>query len=206
MVRPGRRRRGALRREDHGLGTMVRLALRRGHTGLPSGSLVSQGHRIPALNVMLATVNGAFHYRLLTNRTVTWRWMFGLSAMDIVLITANIAVSGRFDNYIFITYYPALGAFAVIFTSFRLNMAWVTATAAANSAVSFAVGAGLDLDAGDERALAARVAGMYLIVVGINLISDSISRYSVRVTSSTAASTCRRSGCPEPARPTRCVP
>ena len=123
------------------------------------------------LNVMLATVNGAFHYRLLTNRPVTWRWMFGLSAMDIVLITANIAVSGRFDNYIFITYYPALGAFAVIFTSFRLNMAWVTATAAANSAVSFAVGAGLDLDAGDERALAARVAGMYLIVVGINLIA-----------------------------------
>ena len=122
------------------------------------------------LNVVLATVNGAFHYRLLTNRPVTWRWMFGLSAMDIALITANIAVSGRFDSYIFIAYYPALGAFAVIFTSFRLNMAWVTATAAAHSAVSLAVGAGLDLDAGDERALAARVAGMFLIVVGINLI------------------------------------
>ena len=122
------------------------------------------------LNITLATVNGALHYRLLANRPVTWRWMFGLSAMDIALITANIAVSGRFDNYIFIAYYPALGAFAVIFTSFRLNMAWVAATAAAHSAVSFAVGAGLDLDAGDERALAARVAGMFLIVVGINLI------------------------------------
>ena len=122
------------------------------------------------LNVVLATVNGAFHYRLLTNRPVTWRWMFGLSAMSMALITANIAVSGRFDSYIFIAYYPALGAFAVIFTSFRLNMAWVTATAAAHSAVSLAVGAGLDLDAGDERALAARVAGMFLIVVGINLI------------------------------------
>ena len=122
------------------------------------------------LNVVLATVNGAFHYRLLKNRPVTWQWMVGLSAMDIALITANIAVSGRFDNFIFIAYYPALGAVAVIFTSFRLNMAWVTATAAAHSAVSFAVGAGLDLDAGDERALAARVAGMFLIVVGINLI------------------------------------
>ena len=122
------------------------------------------------LNVILAAVNGAFHHRLLTNRPVTWRWMFGLSAMDIVLITANIAVSGRFDNYIFITYYPALGAFAVIFTSFRFNMAWVTATAVAHSVVSLAVGSGLDLAEGDERALAARVAGMYLIVVGINLI------------------------------------
>ena len=122
------------------------------------------------LNVVLATINGVFHYRLLTNRPITWRWMVVISAMDIALITANIAVSGRFDNYIFISYYPALGAVAVIFTSFRLNMAWVTATAAAHSAVSFAAGAGLDLDAGDERALAARVAGMFLIVVGINLV------------------------------------
>ena len=122
------------------------------------------------LNVMLATLNGVFHYRLLTNRPVTWRWMVGLSAMDIALITANIAVSGRFDNYIFLTYYPALGAIAVIFTSFRVNMAWATAAAAAHTAVSLGVGSGLDLAAGDERALAARVAAMYLIVVGINLI------------------------------------
>ena len=117
------------------------------------------------LNVTLATLNGLFHYRLLTNRPVTWRWMVGLSAMDIALITANIAVSGRFDNYIFLTYYPALSAIAVIFTSFRVNMAWATAAAAAHTAVSLGVGSGLDLNAGDERALAARVAAMYLIVV-----------------------------------------
>ena len=100
------------------------------------------------LNVMLAALNGVFHYRLLTNRPVTWRWMVGLSAMDIALITANIAVSGRFDNYIFITYYPTLGAFAVIFTSFRFNMAWATVAAASHTAVSLGVGSGLDLGAG----------------------------------------------------------
>ena len=122
------------------------------------------------LNVILAAVNGVFHHRLLTNRPVTWRWMVWLSAMDIALITANIAVSGRFDNYIFLTYYPALGAIAVIFTSFRLNVAWATAAAAAHTAVSLGVGSGLDLDVGDERALVARVVAMYLIVVGINLI------------------------------------
>ena len=116
------------------------------------------------LNVMLAALNGVFHYRLLTNRPVTSRWMVGLSAMDIALITANIAVSGRFDNYIFLTYYPALGAIAVIFKSYRLNMTWTTAAAAAHTAVSLGVGSGLDLEAGDERALAARVAAMYLIV------------------------------------------
>ena len=122
------------------------------------------------LNVMLATLNGVFHYRILTNRPVTWHWMLALSALDIALITANIVVSGRFDNYIFITYYPALGAFAVIFTSFRLNIAWATVAAASLAAVSLAVGSGLDLDAGDDRALAARVAAMYLTVLGVNLI------------------------------------
>ena len=69
------------------------------------------------LNVSLAAINGVVHYRLLTNRPVTWRWMLALSAMDIALITANIAVGGRFDNLIFVTYYPALAIFAVAFSS-----------------------------------------------------------------------------------------
>ena len=49
MVRLGRRRRGALRREGHGLGAMDRLVLRRRLAGLPPGSLVSRGHRIRPL-------------------------------------------------------------------------------------------------------------------------------------------------------------
>ena len=47
--RPGRRRRGALRREGHGLGAMVRLAHWRRLAGLPPGSLVSRGHRVRPL-------------------------------------------------------------------------------------------------------------------------------------------------------------
>ena len=46
------------------------------------------------LHVPLVTLNGLVHYRLLTNRPVTWRWMFALSAMDIVLITADIVIGG----------------------------------------------------------------------------------------------------------------
>ncbi len=123
------------------------------------------------LNVSLATINGVFHFRLLTNRPVTWRWMLALSAMDMALITANIVVSGRFDNFIFIIYYPALSLFAVVFISFWMNMAWTTMVAAAHSVVSVVAGSGLDLGMGDERALIARVAAMYLIVVGIVLIT-----------------------------------
>ena len=123
------------------------------------------------LNVSLATINGVFHFRLLTNRPVTWRWMLALSAMDMALITANIVVSGRFDSYIFIIYYPALSLFAVVFISFWMNMAWTTMVAAAHTVVSVVAGSGLDLGMGDERALIARVAAMYLIVVGIVLIT-----------------------------------
>ena len=100
------------------------------------------------LSVSLAVVNGVVHYRLLTNRPVTWRWMLALGAMDIALITANIAVGGRFDNLIFVTYYPALAIFAVAFSSLRLILAWVTATAVAYSLVSVTAGPGLDIRSG----------------------------------------------------------
>ena len=122
------------------------------------------------LNVALATINGVVHYRLLTHRPITWRWMLGLSAIDLALITASIVASGRFDSYHFILYYPALALFAVVFTSFRVNLTWTTAAAAALIVVSLVTGSGLDLDAGDDRRLFARVAAMYLMVVGISLV------------------------------------
>ena len=122
------------------------------------------------LNATLAVVNGILHYRILRKRPVTWRWMLAISAADIVLITSNIALLGTFDNYVFVIYYPALAAFAMVFTIFWLSIAWTTATAIAYTVVSAAVGSGLDLTTGDERDLFARVATMYLIVVGISLI------------------------------------
>ena len=122
------------------------------------------------LNVSLATINGVIHYRLLKNRPVTWRWMLALSAMDISLITAYVAVSGRFDNYIFITYYPALAIFAVVFSSLWLILAWVTATAVVYSLVGVVAGPGLDLEVGQENVLVARLSVMFLVAVGISLI------------------------------------
>ena len=122
------------------------------------------------LNVALAAINGIVHYRLLTHRPITWRWMLGLSAIDLALITASVVASGRFDSYHFILYYPALALFAVVFTSFRVNLTWTTAAAAALIVVSLVTGSGPDMDAGDDRRLFARVAAMYLMVVGISLV------------------------------------
>ena len=122
------------------------------------------------LSVLLATINGVVHYRLLTNGPVTWRWMLALSAIDIALITGNIAVSGRFEGFIFVAYYPALAIFAVVFSSLWLILAWVTATALVYCLVGVAAGPGLDLELAQDQVLAARLSVMYLVAVGVSLI------------------------------------
>ena len=109
------------------------------------------------LQVTLVALNGLVHYRLLTNRPVTWRWMLALSAMDIALGTASIVIAPGVDSLIFVAYYPALALFALVFTSVRLGLAWTTMAAAAYSVVSLSVGSGLDRDAGDEKAPVARL-------------------------------------------------
>ena len=111
------------------------------------------------------------HFRLLTNRPVTWRWMLLLSAMDIALATSSISVGPGFDSYVFVAYYPALALFAVVFTSLWLSLAWTTMTAVAYALVCWRVGVGLDVDAGDEKVLLGRLAAMYALVLCVSLIT-----------------------------------
>ena len=87
------------------------------------------------------------------------------------LITANVAIAGRFHGFIFLAYYPALGAFALVFPLVGLGLAWATTAAVAYSVVSLSVGAGPDFDGGDEKALVARLVMMYAMVLGIGLIT-----------------------------------
>ena len=123
------------------------------------------------LMVPLVALNGLVHFRLRTNRPVTWRWMLLLSAMDIALATSSVSVGPGFDSYVFVAYYPALALFAVVFTSLRLSLAWTTMTAVAYALVCWRVGAGLDIDAGDEKVLLGRLAAMYGLVLCVSLIT-----------------------------------
>ena len=122
------------------------------------------------LHGALMVFNGLVHYRLLTNRPVTWRWLLALSIMDICLVAGNAVVRGGFDNYVFLGFYPALGAFAAVFSSLRLVFAWTTTAAVIYSLVSVMAGPGLNLDAGDEKVLMVRIAVMYFTAVGVSLI------------------------------------
>ena len=123
------------------------------------------------LMVPLVALNGSVHFRLRTNRPVTWRWMLLLSALDIALATSSISVGPGFDSYVFVAYYPALALFAVVFTPLWLSLAWTTLTAVAYALVCWRVGAGLDVDAGDEKVLLGRLAAMYALVLCVSLIT-----------------------------------
>ena len=122
------------------------------------------------LAVPLVALNGYFHYRILMDRTVTWRWLLFMSAMDIAVITAVVVIGGEFHLFAYVSYYPALALFAVVFTSLWLSLAWTTVVAAVYAVVSL-LGPGLDLDAGQEKALLARVVAMYGTVACVSLIA-----------------------------------
>ena len=124
-----------------------------------------------SIPVLLGISNGLVHHRILTNRPVTWRWMLFLNATDMVLITAGVVIDGGFTSLIFLAYYPSLAVFAVVFSSHWLSLAWTTTVAVAYAVVCLTVDSSLDLDAGNEKVLMARLAVMYLMVLGLSFIT-----------------------------------
>ena len=124
----------------------------------------------PLLLLVLIGFNGYLHHRLPSDRPVTWRWPVALYALDLLLISAAAVLSDGFGHgFLHLFYYPALAGLAVLFTSFRFNMIWVTIVSVAYVALSLNVGDGLDVEAKDEKALLARVVVMYAVVAVVNL-------------------------------------
>ena len=91
--------------------------------------------------------------------------------MDIALITASVVVDGGFDTFLFLPYYPALAAFAAVFTSAVLNLIWTTVTASMYVGVSLTVGSGVAFDGINEKMLLSRVIAMFGVVLAVNLIT-----------------------------------
>ena len=58
----------------------------------------------------------------------------------------------------------------VVFTSLWLGLAWTTLTVGAYALVCLTVDSGFDVGAGHEKALIARLAAMYVLVLGLMLI------------------------------------
>ena len=124
----------------------------------------------PLLLLVLIGFNGYIHYRLLSNRPITWHWPVALYTLDVFLVSAAATLSDGFSHsFHHLFYYPALAGLAVLFNSLRLNMAWVTMASVVYVAISLTVGDGIDIEAGDEKALLARITVMYAVVAAVNL-------------------------------------
>ena len=121
----------------------------------------------------LVALNGFLHHRLRTKKPVTWRWVMGLMATDVALLSATIVVGGGFNHFFYhLLYYPVLAGYAAIFTSFRLTMVWVTVVSVIYLAISLTVGSGVDIENGLEKALLARIFVMYTVAASVNLIAS----------------------------------
>ena len=91
----------------------------------------------PLLLLVLIGFIGYLHYRVLSNRPITWHWLVALYTLDVILISVAAALSDGFSHsFLHLFYYPALAGLAVLFTSFRLNMAWVTMASLVYVAIS----------------------------------------------------------------------
>ncbi len=126
----------------------------------------------PLLLVLLVALNGLVHYRLVTGRPVTWRWLLLLSAMDIALATTGVVFQGGFEEgFVFVAYYPALALFVVVFPSLWLGLAWTTMTAVVYAVAVLTVSPPLNLIADDGKELVVRIAAMYALVLCVSLIA-----------------------------------
>ena len=124
------------------------------------------------LFLLLVAFNGYTHYRLVTNKTITWRWILGLSAMDLTMVSVATVIGGGFSHYfLHLLYYPPLAGYALVFTSFRLTMVCVTVVSAMYLAISLTVEEGIDMGAREEKPLLARIFVMYAVAATVNLIS-----------------------------------
>ena len=124
------------------------------------------------LYLVLVGFSAYVHYRLASGKKITWRWIFALCTLDVVLITAGTVLGGGFGHYFFhLLYYTVLAGFGAFFTSFRLNMAFVTVVAVLYLVISLTVGDGVDLAAREEKPLFARIVVMYGVVAAVNLVS-----------------------------------
>ena len=121
------------------------------------------------LVVALGALNGALHYRLITDRPVARHHVLGTGAIDVVVITAAIIAHGGFISYLFVAYFPAIVIFTVV-GSPTLSLVSVTIVAGIYAIVCLTVDPGMDFDARDEKALLWRIVVMYAVVAGVAMI------------------------------------
>lgn len=123
------------------------------------------------LAVPPAVANAYVTWRIKAGRPVTAWYVYASSVLDMVVVTAGVAINGGFANTLFVFYYPILIGFSVVFHRRRIAFGLATLGIGAYVMVSQSVSQGVDIDASEERVLIARVVSMAAVVIAANLIT-----------------------------------
>ena len=118
----------------------------------------------------LLALNGYLLYRIEAKRTASWRWVLGLSAMDLAMLTGGLAVSIEFGDTFFVLYYAALAMFAAVCASLWLSFAGATAIAGIYLTLSVTSESG-SLQIEGKEALLANIIAIYAVVAAVGLVS-----------------------------------
>ena len=125
---------------------------------------------VDLIGLSLAVMNVRLHLKLRRGQRINRSAAVAMSLFDVIAITCGLAITNRFENTFFILYYPALMGLALVTASFSLSVLFVTLAATAYATLSLALSPGIDIDAGDDRRMAARLMVMYALVIAANLI------------------------------------
>ena len=126
---------------------------------------------IVMFGALLLAVNTYILYRIEVRRTVTWRWVLTLSAMDVVMLTAGLTVVAGDGNTLFVLYYAALAMFAAACASFRTALAGATVVAALYLALNLATQAGGLFAIRLEEDLLTGIIAIYAVVTAVSLVT-----------------------------------
>ena len=123
------------------------------------------------LAIPLIAMNGYVSWRLRTGRTVSAIDVYALSLLDIALVTTALGLVGGFANTFFVFYYPVLVGISLAFQRRRVVFGLGAIAVGGYVFVSLFTGAGVDIEAGQDQVLAARVVTMIGVMFASNLIT-----------------------------------
>ena len=119
--------------------------------------------------LLLLAVNTYVLYRMETRRTVTWRWILALSAMDVVMLTAGLTVAIGSGTTFSVLYYAALAMFSAACTSFRTALTAATIVAAMTLSVAAEPWGLFEIRL--EGDLVTGIIAMYAVAVAVSLVT-----------------------------------
>ena len=139
------------------------------HYRIEYGSLSHVLNTFYCVGILSAT--GGVLWKVRRTGVVRPAWLFGLSVLDLLVISFSVSLSGGFHSPYFPTYYFAVAVFSYAFPAPRLVLAWTTLVAVVYSVLSFMVDPVLDLSAKEEQHLFYRLVPLYAVAVAVGIIS-----------------------------------